>query len=422
MLKHLRKSSTLSYTATIFRGQILAQVFGLLASIFLSTIYAPELFASLAVTLAAASILVPLLTGSLENAVILELDQVKAEQTMKAALMLVLFLVVVFVGLAVFSWGLGLDLKVATFRLNGLVVGVSGLNAATLICQSVLIRLKQFTKVNHLIALPVFLNPLFASLLWLAGYRQQGLVLSLLLSCFLQLVYAGLLVSDALRRTCRIKPLLSILKTHRSYPLFVSTAAALDAVTISLPILVGGLGQSPAIIGNYALMLKVLVLPLSLMAAALSKSYLSQASERRRDSPLGFFDHTVKLLSLSTLIAAVYVLVVIGVAFPVARLFVVQQWEPCLTIFQILAPGIIVKFASSSLASSLLAVNAKAYLVGWKLVAFVSTLATTSRFVQGSYQVFFGALMVNDVVLYAVLFALILLKCRPLPASHPVRG
>jgi len=422
MLKFLRKSPTLGYAATIFRGQILVQAFGLLASIYLSTIYAPDLFASLAMPLAAASILVPLLTGSLENAVILELDQIKAEKTMQAALVLVVFLVAVFAMFALFAFGLGLDLSISSFRLDAAVIGVSGLNATTLVCQSVLIRLKQFSKVNHLISLPVFLNPLIASLCWLLGYRQQGLVTSLLISCFLQLIYAAWLASDALRQKCRFKLLLSILKAHRSYPLFVSTASALDAVLISLPILVGGLGQTPAIIGNYSLMLKVLILPLSLMAGAISKSYLSQASERWHRSAQDFFDQTLKLLCFSALVATIYVSLTIHIAFPVARIFTIQQWEPSLTIFEILAPSVVIKFASSSLASSLLAVNAKAYLVGWKVIAFVATLFTTYRFVNMDYHVFFRALMINDFALYAVLFALILIKCKSTQIAPTVQG
>lgn len=422
MLKHIRKSPTLRYAATIFRGQIIAQIFGLMASIFLSTIYAPELFASLAVTLSAASILAPLLTGSLENAVMLELDLVRAGKIMKSALVLVLFLLSVCAIFAFLAFILGLDLGIGTYKLDALVLGVSGLNAATILCQSVLIRLKLFSKVNYLILLPVFLNPFFAYIFWLLGFHRQGLVVSLFLSCFFQLIYAGVLVSDVLMQRCRLKSLISILKDHKSYPLFVSTAAALDAVTSSLPIFVGGLSQSPAIIGNYSLMLKVLVLPLALTAAALSKSYLSQVSERQRESPLDFFKHTIKLLSLLILIALAYVLLVINIVFPVARLFVAPQWEPCLAIFQILAPSIVVKFASSALASSLLAVNAKAYLVGWKVFAFASTLFTTYFFAGGGYRLFFEALMINDALLYSALLGFILLKCKPLSPTMPSRA
>ena len=417
IIKELKKSSTIRSFLAILSGQAAVQILSILATLILSRIYKPESFAALAVTIALTGIFIPLITGSLDNAIILELKQEKAERLLVTSFYFILFMSAALTVVGSLISYARLDIEIANFNINILIVAISSLSAFSVICQSMLLKMHRFTDVNKLIAVPVLLNPIVAFLLWSLGYNNKGLIIAFFVSCAIQAAYSLLFFLNILKKKLPLINLLKILYKHKSYPLYVSTTSALDSITGSLPVILGSFGQTAIIIGNYSLMLKLFVFPLSLISASISKSYFSHSAAKFDSSASEFFEYTIKILSILSVIGIFYVLGVSYLVFPLARNFMSLAWDSSFLIFQILLPSIFFKFVASTLSSCLLTINAKKFLVGWKIFAFLTTFIALYFALDSGYIIYFRALMINDLCLYFGLLIIVLIKCRPAQAK-----
>ena len=94
-----------------------------------------------------------------------------------------------------------------------------------------------------------------------------------------------------------------------------------------------------------------------------------------------------------------------------------EAWSEAGTYCQILMPALAVRFIASTLSSTLGATNNNRYGAIWKVIAFVTTLVVLALVAPiGDIKILLYAIMINDLLLYAFYFALIL-KAAKRPRS-----
>lgn len=413
----LISSATAQSFLTIFSGQFFAQVLSFLATFLLASLYGPRAFSNLAIVVSISSVLTPFLSGTLENPIVLERDLRKSMRLVMASFVLISMLSS---GLIVLSIGcliLDVSLPVLTryqaiLGYSTLAIVIAILSAARLVCEAVLLRQHRLGLINRLLIVSVISNPLLALLAWKLGFVDEGLNIALLVAYLIQFVCYVALLPDAFKMHVHLGHAWQTLLKYKTYPLFISSTSVLDSLTTSLPVVLGLTGQSALTIGSYAFMQRIFLLPINVLTAAVSKSYLSHSAAKLRLSPQYFFRYTMHFAVVLSIAATVAIGLVALAADPLLSHLVASKWRQSFTIFGVLAPSIVCKFVSTSLSSSLLSVHAKHLLVSWKIIAFIATYLSLSYAAHFEYVSFFRALMVNDSALYLLLLAMILYACR----------
>lgn len=414
----LASSATAQSFLTIFSGQFFAQAVSFLATFWLADLYGARAFAHLAIVVSISSILTPFLSGTLENPIVLECDLKRAMRLVMAAFLLISTMACILIVLSALAQVVGLRLEAwAQYRVvlgySIFAIVIALLSAVRVVCEAILLRQQRLALINRLLIVSVLVNPLMALLLWRLGLVEEGLNIALLLAYLIQFGCYVVLLPDAFRMRLRLGFAWQTLVQYKAYPVFLSSSSVLDSLTASLPVIVGLSGQSALTIGNYAFMQRIFLLPINVLTAAVSKSYLSHSATKLRESRQHFFRYTMHLAIVLSIGAILAVGLVAVIADPWLSRLVAAQWRQAFVIFSLLAPSVICKFVASSLSSSLLSTHAKRLLVGWKIIAFVATYCSLSYAVNFEYSQFFRTLMINDSALYLLLLAMIFYACRP---------
>jgi lipopolysaccharide exporter len=146
-----------------------------------------------------------------------------------------------------------------------------------------------------------------------------------------------------------VKGLVFVLKRYKKFPLYTTGSAIINEASWQLPILMFGGFFTPTIVGFYALGFKIIQMPMSLVAGAVSQVFLQRASSMREISEIqqlvdGLFKRLLMVTFLPCLILSI-------VGFDLFMLVFGEQWAEAGIYSQILAPWAMVWFISSPLSS-----------------------------------------------------------------------
>ena len=414
----LISSATAQSLLTIFSGQFFAQLLSFLATFLLASLYGPRAFSNLAIVVSISSVLTPFLSGTLENPIVLERNLRKSMRLVMASFVLISMLSFGLIALSIGCQILDDSLSVlaryqAILGYSTLAIVVATLSASRLVCEAVLLRQHRLGLINRLLMVSAISNPLFALLAWKLGFVDEGLNIALLFAYLMQFAFYAVLLPDAFKMRFHLGLAWQTLLKYKTYPLLLSSTSVLDSLTTSLPVVLGLTGQSALTIGNYAFMQRIFLVPINVLTAAVSKSYLSHSAAKLGLSPQHFFRYTIQFAVVLSISAIAVIGLVASAADPLLSHLVASKWRQSFTIFSVLAPSLVCKIVSSSLSSSLLSMHAKNLLASWKIIAFIFTYFSLSYAAHFEYASFFRVLMVNDSALYLLLLAMIFYACRP---------
>ncbi len=411
LLEKARQSQLVRSAAILATGTATAQAIAVLASPVLTRLYPPEAFGLYATFLALVSSLTPAATGRYEVALMLPRADRSARELYAVALWFCVFLCATLALLttaileADFAPGIFSELGDWALVAPLTLFGVGIFNATTYAAN----RVGRYSDIARSSVVQATTIAGVNIALGFTGAPFSGLIVGNLVGVAMSLLYLLYLQRDFLRGVpvawSARKKILA--RRFRGFPLYNASTGILDGVTANLPVFFIVAFFSSEMAGYFALVIRVLSAPLSVVSASVSRVNLKKVVElaNNRQDVVGYVYKAAMVL--------------FGVSAPAALAFIFwgppifafvfgENWREAGEISRILAFALIFKFVSSTLSSTLGATNNNQYGAVWKITAFISTSAVlTVGAYSGSLRTFLVALVLNEIAIYSFYFYLI---------------
>lgn len=323
-----RKSSPFAKDVfTLVTGTAFAQLIGIIASPLLTRLYGPESFGLLALFTSITGIIGVIACMRYELAIMLPKDDEDAVNLLG----LCIIMVTIITGLTAIGLFLGGDALFALLNARDLApylwlippfIFISGLFLALNYWNS---RTRHYGRLSIARVTSVITSTGAQLGAGFAGYATSGSLIgaSLAGSAISTGILGGQIWRDDgayIKEKISWKGMIYGLKRYKKFPLLDSTSALLNTISWQLPVLLLSAFFSPVIVGFYALGMRVLQTPMSLIGGAIAQVFFQRAAE---DFHKG---------TLSILMAEVFdVLLKIGV-FPML-LLTITGWDLFTVIF-----------------------------------------------------------------------------------------
>jgi len=404
-------SSFFKSVAILVSGSALAKVAPLLASPVLTRLYTPADFGLVAVFIAVLSSLSPIICGKYEVAMVLPKSETEGKEL------------------------LGISFGVAT------VISLTSLFVVVLFKENILTFLDASNLENWIYLLPLmlFLTGAMSAMIYYANRRTdygrmakgkmmnsffitvtsialgflgagfEGLLAgffsgALCATTYLLFLYRSELTSDLLVWG---KEKVALMKQYREFPIFNATTGLLDGVTLAMPVFFLTNYFSGAIVGYYALLLRVADTPLSFIASSVSEVNLKKTADLVNEQT-DLRSHLLKLtLGLSAIV--LFPAIILTIFSPTIFSYVFgEEWRESGVYLQILMPALAVRFVASTLATMISATHNNHFGAIWKVTAFLVTIIVYGIFApQRDAILLFKAVVLMDIMLYLFYWSLI---------------
>lgn len=397
-------------------GTAIAQAIPVLSSPILTRLYTPADFGILAVFMALVSSFIPLVCGKYEVAMVLPRSQSQGVHLLGIAFQFSLLISSIsMVGLLVFKEEL-LDL-LDTPQLDGWIY----LAPLALLFSGTFIALSYFANRQHQYARMAKLKMIRAIAivtvnigLGLVGFGFEGLLIGSLAGLFLATCYFFYLYRKQLSIRILVwtnkKSVLS--RKYKDYPIYNASTGLLNGITLSLPVFFIAHYYSESVVGYFALVVRVVNAPLSIISASVSQVNLKKII----DLVNGQSEVLPYLYKVALALAGLVTMPTLVIMIFAPEIFVFlfgSQWSEAGVYAQILIPALAVKFVSSTLSSTMGATNNNKYGAMWKICSFVTTFGVLACFApKGDIMHLLYALLVNDSLLYIFYFYLIVRSAK----------
>jgi O-antigen/teichoic acid export membrane protein len=413
LFRRIKKSEFARHVRILATGTLLAQVISLAASPFLTRLYGAESYAVLALFSAIVGTIAPAAAFCYDTAVVIA----KEEKDGDGLLVLSIWAAgaISLLMLLVFTLGqqpLKAFLSAGSLGLWWLLLPFSlFLTAAVTAFKYYANRHKRYDLISQVLVAQALFGSALSISLGVAGLEADGLLISAILST----VFGTILLAYSCRkklqhlhwRPSRIT--WDLAKRYRQFPIYGASTTFLDGITAALPVLMLTKFFSLAVVGQFALGLRVFSTPLAFVATSVSQVHLRKAAELAHSGPVTLPRYTLKLSFLLLLISGVPS---IALYFFIPTLFAFvfgEVWRAAGEILVVLLPALVIKFVASSVSGVFSATGHLNLLAMWKAFGLLVTFLGLSRAVRhDDVLLFFYALMAIDLFLYVLLFAAIM--------------
>ena len=407
-----RKSKFINDVAVLSTGTVLAQAVTFLAAPILTRLYSPEAFGLFAVFAALAGSLAPAATGRYEVAMIVPKDAGLAGELFGVALWFCgVFSILFFTTI----WVLQPYLLV---WLDAAALGGWILLAPVLLMVMGLLNLAEFLANRHsrfhLIARTKIIQTVTTVgsniAFGLAGIGFFGLLIGGILGPAIGFVYVLSRQSEIIRQLdlswSRHK--LVAARKYIDFPVFNASTGLLNGLMTSMPVFFMIHFFPSAVVGYFALVVRVLYAPASIVSDAVSRIHLRRVVDLANDK-LPILPHILRLtgwLFAASMIPAALFIIWGPQLF---QLIFGDRWEEAGQIARIMAFAVSVRFVASTLSSTFGATRNNGLAALWRTTAFVSTFLVLGVFANHDDPMkFIVALVLNDICLYVLQYLLIL--------------
>lgn len=398
LLHYLKRHTFISNVATLASGTIIAQLLPLLASPALTRLYSPEQFGLFALFMAFVTSLSQAVTGHLEVAMITP----KSSRIAKELFVIALYFALGFVILSLFF------ITFFNVQILGLLNAIELSNWIYMIPLMLLAMGLSNLTIHYANRNKHYLYMTHAALL--QGTTIVGV--SLLLG-FLEIGFSGLIIGYASgafaslsylwwrHRSTFIKLDFSlnkrkyiIAKKYKDYPLFSGNISILDGLSLALPTFFLAASYPEAVVGYYALVMRVLYSPLTFLSTSVGHVNLKKVVDLiHHKSAILPYLHRITLLLMVIPILPVFLLLFFGPEL--FAFFFGADWKIAGEYAQILAPVLIIRFTASTLSGTLGATQHPQLAGLWKLISFTLTL--------GVFLTFSGTISAQQLLTYLVI-------------------
>ena len=270
-------------------------------------------------------------------------------------------------------------------------------------------RHKQYGLISRVLVMQACFVAVLSIGLGVTGRQSDGLLIAALLGAVFGVIF--------LMFSCRNKfrdinwglnrNAWNLAKRYRQFPIFNATTSFLDSLTVALPIFFLTKFFPEAIVGYYALLIRVTAAPLSFISSSISQVYLRKLAEQIHNNvePAKHFLYLsfvlVGIVALPTIVLMIYAPSLIPWVFG-------AEWRMAGELLVILLPSLALRFVVSTLSGAPVSTGNNHLAAFWKVVALVVTFMMFWVFADRLIvQHLFIAMMVTDVVLYSFYYCLI---------------
>jgi O-antigen/teichoic acid export membrane protein len=416
LFDRLRGNETLRHMSMLASGVLLAQVITLASSPVLTRLYGPEGFAGLALFMAFVDSLSPGICGRYEIAQAVVKSRRERDLLFAlsiwiagvAGLLLLLVMAVFFDPLLRYFNAEGIGRTVLFFPLGLVLFGV------VLALRYYANSEKRYDSIGRMsVAQALGITLGTVALAGLTG-SDSGLILGTVLGYLLAMVYMAKQMQGSLSRV-RLLPgrlHLRIADKYRRFPLYVAPSSILNGVTLSMPVFFLARDYPEAVVGYYALLVRVAAAPVGFISTAMAQVHLRRVAEmvHRAEPAFGYLLRATAVLGGVMLVPAV---LFFAAAPPIFAGVFGEEWHEAGVLLQILMPALALKFIVSPLSSVFSSTGNDKLGAIWRIGAFAVTLGVFYLY-SGSLDVrsIFVLMAVNDLVLYAIHYGLIVYSVR----------
>lgn len=405
LLARFKQSEYARNSTVLMVGTVISMVLQSVSMIWLGNIYKPEFIGLYQYLSTAYSIFLIVATGRYELAIMLpKEDNDGFLLTLLSAGLSVVFAAVMTVLLLIgqFAFGLSLD-WVGFLPLSLAILGIY------YSCNYWLNRQKQYKKLalNRVIqgVLFVVFNTGYAFVL---PSRRFGMILGYLSAqavvMFILIIY---LVRDYRRYRIQLSfnRIKELAKEYIKFPKISTPSGIINNLAVHLPVLLLGPLAGDAVVGQYSMMNRVLVTPISVISEAIRDVFRQRASKDYAEN--GECGHTfLSTFKTLSLVAIVPFALLMLVAKPVFSFIFHDTYNMAATFIMLMSPFYYVKFVVSPLTFMTYIAGKQSFDMKWQIAFCISS---TLAFLLGSalthspywMMIFFG---VAQTILYGISF------------------
>lgn len=405
--RFIRASHFMQSVAVLGMGTLLAQIITAGASPILTRLYLPEDFGLIALFSALVGSLSPSISGTYDVAIVVTKSNEESKQLLGIAIFLCFLMsLVVFTGLWLFSDQVLILLNAE--RLGDWVPLIPLALFLTGVVTSLNYYSNRFQE-YHIIARSKIIYSFFGVVcsisFGLIGLHY-GLVLSNVLATtatamWLVFRYRAVL-SPSLLRWNGSKSVL--IRKYQDFPIFSASTGILDGLTLALPVFILSRHFHEAIVGYYALIMRVAIAPIGFISVAVSQVNLRKVADLvNRGQPVRPYLYRVTMMLVAIL--SPLLMIVLFYAPALFAWIFGEQWRIAGTYMRILMPALAVQFVASTLSTTFWATGHNRLCALWKVLAFVGTLTI---FMTAAPRVdvigMFKVMLVTNFVLYSAYY------------------
>jgi lipopolysaccharide exporter len=422
-----RSSSFATDVLKLVTGTTFAQVVTILASPLLTRLYGPEAFGFLALFTSITSIIGVIACMRYEMAIMLP----KTDEEAANLLGLCLLCVAVVSGLTVPALYFGGDALLSLLKAPGLApylilvpvfVFISGVFLALNYWNS---RTKHFGRLSVARVTSSLATTGTQLGAGFTGYATGGSLIGANLVGVS--VSTGVLGSQIwqddhtlLRRSISWRGMINGLIRYKKFPLIDSISTLMNTVSWQLPAFLLAAFFSPVVVGFYALGMRILKLPMSLVGSAIAQVFFQRAAEAHKSGNLATIVQSIAEVLLKIIIFPVLTLAVVG---PELFSFVFGDiWSEAGIYIQILSIWIIFWFLYSPLSTIYVVLEKQNLGLRFNIVNLSTRfLSLLIGGIAGSVYLALALFSVSGVVIYAT-FCLVLIKMAGVTVKDIIRS
>lgn len=408
----MKRNNSIRNIAGLASGAGMAQVLMVLASPVLTRLYNPEDFGLFAIFMAIVASLLMGASGKYEAAMALPKSDKQGRELLGVAIyflvtfctVLMFFFIISKQQILVFldvdemgNWILLVPVLLLVASMSEILSYYSNRNRAfAQIGYSRLVRALTIICVNIILGL--------------MGADFEGLLIGNMAGYMLSAVY--LIYIQRARLSLEILTITAqkgiLFRRYKDYPILNASGAILNGIQFNMPIFFLAHYYPEAVVGCYALLMRVAYTPLQFLSVAISHVNLRKIIDLVDEGkPVAPYLHRVTL-GLATIVAIPTTIFIFKAPELFGWLFG-ENWIVAGEYLQILAVAISARFIAFTLSLTLDATRNNKYAVIWKTTAFITTLAVFIWFApKGNITELLVAVAVNDVLLYIFYYVLII--------------
>lgn len=373
----LRDSHFIRSVALLGTGTVIAQLIGIAASPILTRLYTPADFGLVALFGAIVGSFSMAICGRFEVALVVAKSLAHSRQLLGVAFIVALLLSLLTFFAALF-FGNYINQLFNASRLGDWIL----LAPLALLLSGILTGLNYYSNRTHEYAL-ISRSKVFGSVfgvIFSISFGLIGLPYGLLLSGVLGTVavtswllyhYRHLWTNSLLLWNPRKRILV---RRYRDFPIYNASSGLLDGVTLALPVFFLSRYFPEAVVGYYALMLRVALAPIGFVSGAVSQVNLKKVADLvNQGQPVR--PYLLKITLLLAAIVAPLMLFLMLYAPPLFAWVFGEQWRVAGTYLQILMPALALRFVVSTVSTTFSATGHNRLGAIWKVTAFVVTLS-----------------------------------------------
>ncbi len=194
---------------------------------------------------------------------------------------------------------------------------------------------------------------------------------------------------------------------YKKYPIYSTWPAFVNTLSLSLPVIFMTRYLDAKFVGQYALSMRVLLIPLFLIGASIGKVYFQKLAQEKNESgnisPL--VESTFRKLIMISIPGALLLMVFSPFLF---GLIFGENWRMAGEFTRILAPAMAIRFVASPLSTAFGVSNRQEVAARWQVSQLICTVSFLFAGLQFDNPIaIIYALTINDMLLYVIFMVLI---------------